>query len=39
LYFANASYFEDKIIDYISEKEKLKFIIIDLEWMPDIDSS
>jgi len=39
LYFANASYFEDKIIDYVSEKEKLKFVIIDLEWMPDIDSS
>jgi len=39
LYFANANYFEDKIIDYVSEKEKLKFVIIDLEWMPDIDTS
>jgi len=39
LYFANANYFEDKLLDYISEKEKLEFVIIDLEWMPDIDTS
>ena len=39
LYFANANYFENKILEYIAEREKVKFVIIDLEWMPDIDTS
>ena len=39
LYFANAGYFEDKILEYISQREKLKYVIIDLEWMADIDAS
>lgn len=39
LYFANASYFEDKILELISNKKKLKYVILDLEWMADIDAS
>ncbi|MCP4523132.1 MAG: SulP family inorganic anion transporter, partial [Candidatus Gracilibacteria bacterium] len=39
LYFANASYFEDEILNVVSEKKKLKIIILDLEWMNNIDSS
>jgi SulP family sulfate permease len=39
LYFANAGYFEDRILELISEKKKLKYVIFDLEWMADIDSS
>ncbi|QFR39466.1 SulP family inorganic anion transporter [Candidatus Gracilibacteria bacterium 28_42_T64] len=39
LYFANASYFESEILEIITEKEKLKFLILDLEWMNNIDSS
>lgn len=39
LYFANASYFEDKIIELLSNKKKLKYVVLDLEWMADIDAS
>ena len=39
LFFANAWYFESTILDFISKKEKLKYVIFDLEWMSDIDSS
>ncbi len=39
LYFANAPYFEDTILNWISEKNKLKYVILDLEWMTGIDSS
>jgi len=39
LYFANAGYFEDKILCLISNKKKLKYVILDLEWMADIDAS
>ena len=39
LYFANAWYFENRILDLASEKNKLKFVIIDLEWVSDIDAS
>lgn len=39
LYFANSNYFEDSILELISEKNKLKYVILDLEWMADIDSS
>ncbi len=39
LYFANAGHFEDSILKLIADKKKLKYVIIDLEWMADIDSS
>lgn len=39
LYFANSSYFEDKVLELVSEKSKLKVIIFDFEWMNNIDSS
>lgn len=39
LYFANASYFEDAVLDLVTEKTKLKVIIFDFEWMNNIDSS
>ncbi len=39
LYFANSSYFEDKVMEFISQKEKVKYVILDLEWMADIDAS
>lgn len=39
LFFANAWYFESQILNFISEKEKLKIIIFDFEWMWNIDSS
>jgi SulP family sulfate permease len=29
LYFANASYFEDEVLNIVSEKSKLKVIIFD----------
>lgn len=39
LYFANAWYFEDELLKLISEKSKIKYVIIDLEWLTDIDST
>jgi len=39
LYFANASHFESEILDLITKREKLKYLILDLEWMNNIDSS
>lgn len=39
LYFANAGYFEDKILEYIATKKKLKYVIVDFAWMTDIDST
>tara|TARA_R110002073_G_scaffold279026_1_gene442849 strand:- start:89495 stop:91210 length:1716 start_codon:yes stop_codon:yes gene_type:complete len=39
LYFANASYFKDKIAEYAKTKPKLKLIIIDAEVINNIDSS
>lgn len=39
LYFANASYFEDEVLNLVSEKSKLKVIIFDFGWMNNIDSS
>lgn len=39
LYFANASYFEDKIIRLLAEKPKLRYIIIDCVSMNKIDAS
>ena len=34
-----AWYFESKILDLVKKKDKLKFVIIDLEWISDIDMS
>ena len=39
LYFANAWYFESKVIEYISKKRNIKYIVIDMEWISNIDSS
>lgn len=39
LFFANAGFFEEKILEYISEKKKLKVVILDMEWINNIDSS
>ncbi len=39
LFFANIWHFEKKILNFISEKKKLKIVIFDFEWMNNIDSS
>lgn len=39
LYFANAGYFEDRLMQMILDKPKLKFLIIDLSAMTNMDSS
>lgn len=39
IFFANIWYFENKILDFISTKKKLKIIIFDFEWMNNIDFS
>ena len=39
LYFANAWYFESKVLEYIALKKEIKYIIIDMEWIANIDSS
>ncbi len=39
LFFANIWYFEKKILNFISEKKKLKIVVFDFEWMSNIDSS
>lgn len=39
MYFANAAYFEDRMLEQLAKKKKLKYVILDLEWMSDIDSS
>lgn len=39
LYFANAWYSESQILNYISNKKDLKYIILDFEWVNNIDSS
>lgn len=39
VYFANSGYFEDEILNLVSEKPDLKAIIFDFEWMNNIDSS
>ncbi len=39
LYFANAWSTQSKILDIISEKKKLKYVILDLGFLTDIDSS
>lgn len=37
LYFANAWHFESSILEHISEKKKLKFLILNLELVNNID--
>lgn len=37
LYFANAWYFESSMLEHISKKEKLKYIILSLELVNNID--
>ncbi|MCD5375092.1 STAS domain-containing protein [Candidatus Gracilibacteria bacterium] len=39
LYFANAGFFESTILNYIAEKKKISYIILDFEWVNNIDSS
>ncbi len=39
LYFANAGFFESSILNYISAKESISYIILDFEWVNNIDSS
>ncbi len=39
LYFANAAYFEDKILNLISVKHRLRYIILDCVSMNKIDAS
>ena len=39
LYFANVSYFEDQILDRLSSKPKLKYIIIDAEGINQLDAT
>lgn len=39
IYFANAGYFEDEVLELITEKKDLKVIIFDMEWMNNVDSS
>lgn len=39
LFFANAGYIEWKIFNHILEEKELSYIIIDFEWVNNIDSS
>lgn len=39
VYFANSGYFEDEVLNLVSEKPDLQAIIFDFEWMNNIDSS
>lgn len=39
LYFANAGYFEDKILEVVASKPDLRFIIFDAEGVNQIDST
>jgi SulP family sulfate permease len=39
LYFANAAYFENKIVQLISEKQKLRYIILDCISINQLDAS
>jgi len=39
LYFANAGYFESSILNYIAKKQDISYIILDFEWVNNIDSS
>jgi len=37
IYFANAGHFEQSILDHVVEKEKIKYIILDMELVNNID--
>lgn len=39
LYFANAGYFEDKVLANVASKPKLKYVIIDAEGINQIDAT
>lgn len=39
LYFANAGYFENKVLENVAGKSKLKFVIIDAEGINQIDAT
>lgn len=39
LYFANAWYFEWKLLKYIASKPRIKVLILDFNWIEEIDSS
>ncbi len=39
LYFANAGYFESKVLSHVASKEKLKYVIIDCEGINQIDAT
>lgn len=39
LYFANAWFFESTILNYIAQKKNISYIILDFEWVNNIDSS
>jgi SulP family sulfate permease len=39
LYFANASYFEDKILEEVASKPKLRYIIVDASAINQLDAT
>jgi len=39
LYFANTSYFEDKVLEKVADKPELKFVIVDGQGINDIDAT
>ncbi len=39
LYFANCWYFEWKLLKAVSSKQNMKLIVIDMEWISEIDAS
>lgn len=39
LYFANVWFFESSILNYIAKKKDISYIILDFEWVNNIDSS
>jgi len=39
LYFANAWYFESQIMNYVAGKKNIKYVVLDFEWVNNIDSS
>lgn len=39
LYFANSWHFESSILNFIAEKKKIKYVILDFEWVNNIDTT
>lgn len=39
IYFANAWYCESSILNFISSKKKISYVILDFEWVNNIDST